>query len=198
MLCEGTEVNPLSLELDLATADPRDVQQIADEASEALRLALDHQMQLGRWAVGLRKTQKMDRMGNRREGCPELVGQHREELVLAAPIVAQDIGCDMLSRHVLDGEQDRLGALVIARNLSSAERENALPDGCNGPAHLVRIHGFVAPEHRQQAFAQQRVVPLTVAQVVDDVAFHLFAASLEIRVERMVRAPHPQLAVEHE
>ena len=78
------EVDALAPELDLATADPRDVQQVIDQARELADLAIDDLARPVMGLLGAWLRQELCGIGDRRQGVAQLVGQHGQELVLAA------------------------------------------------------------------------------------------------------------------
>jgi hypothetical protein len=101
-----------SAQLDLAAGDARDVEQVVDEARELAHLAVDHVVGplQARRGGGL-GAQDLDRVAHRSERIAQLVGEDREELVLAAVGLLQCLGeLRILDRH---RAQVLLGALAL-------------------------------------------------------------------------------------
>ena len=81
LLDDGGEQHGLSPEGDLAVRDTRDVEQVVHQAGEVAHLSVRHVHEV--LAVGHVELEQVERGAQRGEGIAELVGQHREELVLA-------------------------------------------------------------------------------------------------------------------
>ncbi len=78
------QIHPLPLQRDGPASDARDVQQVVDQPHEVLHLTLDDLARLHALRVGqLLEPQQMHGGPNRRQRVPDLVRQHRQELVLA-------------------------------------------------------------------------------------------------------------------
>ena len=75
----------LALDHDPAGGHPRDVEQVVDETGQVVGLASDdHPDPRGVVVLGSELFEHRDRVADRGQGISKLVGQHREELVLAA------------------------------------------------------------------------------------------------------------------
>ena len=93
LLDDLAEIEQRPLDLDLAARDAGDVEQIVDEASEVPALAFDDVDAPGGVAhLAGRLAEDGDGVADRGERIAELVGQHRQELVLAAIGLAESFG----------------------------------------------------------------------------------------------------------
>ena len=112
------QVDVLQPEVDVAARDARDVDQVVDDTRQHGGLALDHFMQPRDLGAVLRSVQQLERIGDRRERVAQLVAEHREELVLALILLAQQpLGALALGdvarrfehqRHVVVGMRQRV------------------------------------------------------------------------------------------
>ena len=84
LLTTGERLNGLGLEADLAPCDPRDVQQVVDQAGEVLDLPIDHVLGPFEVVFRLQLAEELSRVADRRQGVAKLVGEHGQELILAA------------------------------------------------------------------------------------------------------------------
>ena len=80
------QLHALLAQLDLAPGDPRDVQQVVDQAGQVVDLTLDHRAAIprGRSPERSHAAPAPGRCLDRGQGVAQLVGEHRQELVLAA------------------------------------------------------------------------------------------------------------------
>ena len=79
------ELEPFGPDLELAAADPRDVEEIVDETRELIALAVDDPLNASRRLFPRRRMgQDVRGIANRGEWVAQLVREHGEELVLAA------------------------------------------------------------------------------------------------------------------
>ena len=101
------QVERLRAELDLPLGDPRDVEQVVDQAGELLRLPADHLAGPGELLVGAGRLGDLHGAVDRGQGVAQLVGEHGEELVLAAVVLAELL----VEPGVLDGDAGHLGDL---------------------------------------------------------------------------------------
>ena len=82
------DVEGLLVELDLAAGDPRDVEEVVDEPDHLLDLPVDHVARPAEVdVVDAELLEELDGVADRREGIPQFVGEHRQELVLAAVVL---------------------------------------------------------------------------------------------------------------
>ena len=79
---DGGQLDALRPELDLAAADPRDVEQVVDQPRELPDLPLDDLAAPVLDVLGLRVHQELDGVGDRGQRIAQLMGQHGQELVL--------------------------------------------------------------------------------------------------------------------
>ena len=87
---DGRQRRRLGAQLDLSGGDARDIQQIVDEADHVAHLTLHHRAHALRESrLTLRALQQLDTGTNRNEWIAQLVGQHGNELILAAIGFAQ-------------------------------------------------------------------------------------------------------------
>ena len=87
------QIGMLAMERDLSAGDPRDLQQVVDEPDHVIDLALHHLAHARRDRIGrFRQPEHLDRVGDGRERVPQLVRQHREELVFPAVRLVQRRG----------------------------------------------------------------------------------------------------------
>ncbi len=78
-----------ALQRDLARGDARDVEQVVHQPREVLHLAAHHLARPLAHRAVVGHAQDLDRVADRRQGIPQLVREHGEELVLATVGVAQ-------------------------------------------------------------------------------------------------------------
>ena len=91
------EVERLLAELDLAPRDAGDVQQVVDQPGQVPDLPLDDLLGPFELLLRLQLAEELDGVADRRQRVPQLVGEHRQELVLAA-VGLQPLGLDELLR----------------------------------------------------------------------------------------------------
>ena len=103
----AAELHGLSLQLDTALRDAREVEQIVDELAELRDLPreqlADHSRRRVRRGVA---HEQLARVLNRRERIAQLVAEHREELVLAPVFVAQRVARAHALGHVVAVHED--------------------------------------------------------------------------------------------
>ena len=104
-----SDVDRLFAELDLAAGDPRDVEQVVDQADHLLHLAGDHVARPAEVsAVQSRLLKDLDGVADRGQGVAELVGEHRQEFVLPA-VVLLDVAVEP---RVVDGDRGAAGEVL--------------------------------------------------------------------------------------
>src|SRR4029434_4974544 len=87
------EIDGALAQLDAALGNARQLQQVVDQAHEAVYLAREYAARLrDQLRVAIRHPQQLDRIADWRERIAQLVRQRGEELVLAAVRIAQNIG----------------------------------------------------------------------------------------------------------
>jgi hypothetical protein len=86
----GGQADPLLADGDLAPADAADVEQVVHEPAEVVQLPLHHDARLvDRLAVAARQPHDLQAVAQRRQRVAQLVGEHGEELGLAAVLLPQ-------------------------------------------------------------------------------------------------------------
>jgi hypothetical protein len=84
-LDDHRELDGRLLQRDLASGDPRDIEEIIDEAGELPHLAIDRRARpLEPRVLELQPLQHLHRIADGCQGVAQLVGQHRQELVLVS------------------------------------------------------------------------------------------------------------------
>ena len=83
LLDDRPDVHDLLLELDLPARDAGDVQQVVDEPGQVLHLAFDDLRRPFMVLSSRGSLQDLSGIADRRQRISELVGEHRQELVLA-------------------------------------------------------------------------------------------------------------------
>jgi hypothetical protein len=68
-----------------------------------------------------------------------------------------------------------------------------VPDAREVAHDLEVIEHLVAREHLFQLLAERRIVPLTLAQIIERAAFRLFAFDLEHPIKRRIGRKDPDL-----
>ena len=89
------EVERLLPEADLPPGDAGDVQQVVDQPGEVLHLPLDDLLRPFEVLLRLQLAEELGGVVDGRQRVPQLVGEHRQELVLAA-VGLQPLGLDEL------------------------------------------------------------------------------------------------------
>ena len=95
-------VERLSIQPDLSGDHALDVEQIVDQMRDVADLPRDHLVRAGRrLPLGVRQLEHADGIADRAERIAQLVGQHRQELVLRAAValgaVAVAVGLEELA-----------------------------------------------------------------------------------------------------
>ena len=109
-------------DLEKTSTDADDVQQLVDETHEPSCLRIDRLVQRGGRRVGVGKAQQVNRVSDRRERVPQLVGQHRQELVLPLA-VREKVGRDARAvSDVVDAQAARDARARGRRESSSRSR----------------------------------------------------------------------------
>ncbi len=132
-LGQGRQVDPLGAEPDLAVRQPGDVQQVVDQPRHVPDLPLDHVAgELDQRRVVGRLPQDVDRVEHRGQGVAQLVGEHGEELILAAVGVGQLLGLTAelhLELLAIGGVADHLGeALELAPLVAQGGHDRTSPE----------------------------------------------------------------------
>jgi hypothetical protein len=89
---QAAELQPRRPEPELPLADPRHVEEVVEQVRHVPDLAADHGTgSRGRFRASVVPLEDLERVHDGRERAAELVGQRREELVLAAVRVAERV-----------------------------------------------------------------------------------------------------------
>jgi hypothetical protein len=140
----------LAAQLELATGDPRDVEQVVEQSGHVPALPVDHRRRRGNRRRRALVLQQRDAGANRRQRVAQLVGQHGQELVPAAIGVAQR----RLQRLALvDVAGDRRGAddaagLVANRRQGDRHRQHGAVAG--DALGLELRHAFAVADAAQE------------------------------------------------
>src|SRR4051812_7996011 len=102
----------LAAQLDMATRDARDVEQVVDQASEVARVSLDDLALVGDRRM---MREQFDGGQDRRERIAQLVPQHREEAVLSAGVLENPGGLERRSDEVRRGRYEHSIGIWIKR-----------------------------------------------------------------------------------
>ena len=118
------EVHPLLFKPDLAARDPRDVEEIVDQTGQVRNLALDHRFStLHLLAIAANMLKDVQAVLDGRQRVAQLVGEHRQKLILARVRVAQ---------FALAFLQGMFGFATLALGFDGIQRVRDI--GCQMPA----------------------------------------------------------------
>jgi hypothetical protein len=129
-LHDGAQIDPLAAYLHAIAIDSCDIEQIVGQPHELQELPLHGRegLQPDRFVVR-RNFQELHRVTNGSEGIPQLMGQGRQELVLATVDFLQDIGVFLSLGQVhanADAARDVPGVVVERLNVVLYEHDGAI------------------------------------------------------------------------
>ena len=134
-----SQVYPFDMQRDLAPGNPADIEQIVEQARHVLQLALHHRQHGLRLWLGTRHSQDLDAVADRCERIAQLVGEAREELVLAAIRLSQ-------SRHPPADEHEPGKCYCHHDELEHVQTQH----------FDIVVAGVAAPGHQREASQRYR------------------------------------------
>ena len=179
---QGGDGDRLAAEDDLAAGDPGHVHEVVDQANELPRLPVDDLSRPGDLGVGgIGALQHLHRVGDRKERIAQFVRQHREELVLAAPLVRQRLlralalldvdghahiavrPADLVAARHGGGAHPAVDAVVAAQAQVAVEAHRARTCA----VHCLDIPGQVVGVHAPEPAVGQKRLAGCLARVVE-------------------------------
>ena len=204
-LGQGRQLDPLGAEPDLAVRQPGDVQQVVDQPGHVPDLPLDHvagELDEGR-VVG-RLPQDVDRVEHRGQGVAQLVGEHGEELILAAVGVGQLLGLAAelhLELLAIGGVADHLGeALELAPLVAQGGHDGTPPESRAVATDLPLLARHLAAGRRlpDLRLGLARLGILEGREAREGLADDLGGVISEQQVRAVVPAQHAPVRVEQQ